>query len=559
MNITKKAAAFLIWLTWFGSTLAADVSTFVIQLSPTTTNVNEATDLTVRAVDSNGNVVKDYAGDIFIDLASADSTPIDSQDYTLPSDGIYTFIASDQGVKTFSKGLVVKKTGTFTVKVSEIINEAIKWNGTLTVKGAGDSTALGTITISSPSVDSTETNRTINVVGNSSLKNSPLQLYINGIKVKEDLTSANGDFNVYISNVQQGNNTLQAKIVDVDGKEVAMSADIKFIYQPAADSTMQGFEILPGNTVKQGQKVTFVFQANDAKSVQLNLVPADGTATQKVILDKIDETTWKKETLMDKAGSYSVNAVMNANGTDKSLTNIGSLSVVDAKSVQEVKYYVDNVDKTKLNLSWTYLGNYADDEIAYFTVQYALEKDDVANADVNMVSGATYVASGLDLTQQYYVQITPVDQNGRLIGEPSDIILVEPTKGSAPICRIEGIRVVTRKIADKYYLTWNKIDGADRYVIYRSDAPVAPNGGILGMQKVGETTDAKFQYPFDPNAQKDTYAYYAVVAMCSDGTALQVDATQKVKVGPAQNILFMLLISGLLFGLYKLNVLGRRH
>ncbi|MBP6911040.1 hypothetical protein KBC03_05660, partial [Patescibacteria group bacterium] len=265
----------------------------------------------------------------------------------MPSDGIYTFIASDQGIKTFSKGLVVKKTGTFVVKVSEIINEGIKGNGTLTVKGGGDSTALGTISISSPSVDSTETNRTINVVGNSSLKNSPLQLYINGAKVKEDLTSANGDFNVYISNVQQGSNMLQAKIVDVDGKEVAVSPEIKFLYQPAADVNMQGFEILPGNTVKQGQKVTFVFHANDAKSVQLNLVPADGSAIQKVILDNIDPSTWKKEALMDKAGTYSVNATMNANGTDKALTNIGSLSVVDAKSVQQVKYFVDNVDKTK--------------------------------------------------------------------------------------------------------------------------------------------------------------------------------------------------------------------
>ena len=50
------------------------------------------------------------------------------------------------------------------------------------------------------------------------------------------------------------------------------------------------------------------------------------------------------------------------------------------------------------------------------------------------------------------------------------------------------------------------------------------------MQKVGEASDNKFEYPYDPNASKDTYAYYAVVAMCSDGSALQIDGTQKVKV-----------------------------
>lgn len=157
------------------------------------------------------------------------------------------------------------------------------------------------------------------------------------------------------------------------------------------------------------------------------------------------------------------------------------------------------------------------------------------------------------------MQITPVDASSTQIGEPSDIILVEPTKGSAPICRVDGIRVITKKIADNYYLTWDKIDGADRYIIYRSDVPMNGNNGIVGMQKMGETADSKFEYPFDPRAQKDAYAYYAVVAMCSDGTALQVDGTQKVKVGPTQNILFMLLISSLLFGLYKLNVGTRKN
>ncbi len=134
MYLMKKILAILLGITWLGYSLAADVSTFVVQLSPTTTSVNQALDLTVKALDTDGNVVKDYAGDVFIELNSSDSS-IDSQDYTLPADGIYTFIPGDQGVKTFSKGLVVKKAGTYAVKVSEIINEAVKGSSTLVVKG----------------------------------------------------------------------------------------------------------------------------------------------------------------------------------------------------------------------------------------------------------------------------------------------------------------------------------------------------------------------------------------------------------------------------------------
>lgn len=81
--------------------------------------------------------------------------------------------------------------------------------------------------------------------------NSPLEIYINGILAKEDLTSSNGDFNVYVTDVQPGQNTLQAKIVDVDGNEVAVSSSVSFQYQPTGEAGMQGFEVLPGSTVKQ--------------------------------------------------------------------------------------------------------------------------------------------------------------------------------------------------------------------------------------------------------------------------------------------------------------------
>ena len=95
----KKAVAFVLGLVSlsFARAAAADVATFVVQVSPTTTTINQAVDLTVKALDSDGNVVKDYVGDIFLDIASTDpANSLDSQDYTLPSDGIYTFIPGDQ-------------------------------------------------------------------------------------------------------------------------------------------------------------------------------------------------------------------------------------------------------------------------------------------------------------------------------------------------------------------------------------------------------------------------------------------------------------------------------
>lgn len=76
-------------------------------------------------------------------------------------------------------------------------------------------------------------------------------------------------------------------------------------------------------------------------------------------------------------------------------------------------------------------------------------------------------------------------------------------------------------------MTWKAVENAERYIVYRSDKPV---NSVADMQKVGETSDVKFPYPFDPETKTDAYAYYAVVAMCQDGTAAQLGNAKKVKV-----------------------------
>jgi len=100
---------------------AADPDAFIVDVVPSSFNVNDAVDITIKAVTADGNVVNTYQGDVFIEIGGI----VDSADYTVPSDGLYTFMPEDQGVKLFSKGLIIKKAGTFTIKVSDIINDSI--------------------------------------------------------------------------------------------------------------------------------------------------------------------------------------------------------------------------------------------------------------------------------------------------------------------------------------------------------------------------------------------------------------------------------------------------
>jgi len=84
---------------------AADPDAFIVEVAPSSFNVNEAVDITIKAVKVNGDTIKEYQGDVFIEIEGI----VDTADYTVPSDGLYTFLPGDQGMKLFSKGLTIKK------------------------------------------------------------------------------------------------------------------------------------------------------------------------------------------------------------------------------------------------------------------------------------------------------------------------------------------------------------------------------------------------------------------------------------------------------------------
>jgi hypothetical protein len=78
---------------------AADPDAFIVEVIPSSFDVNEAIDLTIKAVKADGEIITNYTGDVFIEIDGI----VDTADYTVPSDGLYTFQIGDQGTKLFSK------------------------------------------------------------------------------------------------------------------------------------------------------------------------------------------------------------------------------------------------------------------------------------------------------------------------------------------------------------------------------------------------------------------------------------------------------------------------
>ena len=147
-----------------------------------------------------------------------------------------------------------------------------------------------------------------------------------------------------------------------------------------------------------------------------------------------------------------------------------------------------------------------------FIIRYGTNKD--ALTQEMSVNTNEIEIKNIVPTNVYYFQIIPTDTNGNVIGTPSEIKEIDPSLLQAQIsCIVDGIQLRNEQIEDKYYFIWDAVENAEKYLIYRSDSPTT----ILSeMRKVNETTSTRFEYPFNKDALQEEYAYYAVVAVCSD-------------------------------------------
>ena len=515
-----------------GIATAANVDHFIIQLWSNPIALNEPVDLTIKAVDKNSDIIKDYEGDVFIEVVG-----LNDKDVTLPNDGVYTFLPTDQWQKTFSKGTIIKKEGTFKVKASEVLNDKIQGTTDVVVSAHGSASNTGNLKIISPVVGSTETNNSVNVLWSSSFPNSPLEIRLDNKKVKDALTNTNGDFNIYVDGVTVGEHTLLIKVVDLNQTTLASSNDIAFKYQPSDTKLYTSVKLTPGNKINAGDKVRILISTDDTVSTaELTLQWGE-----TYLMDRNKAGEFSKEIKVSKAGTYALDLKLTAGTQSKTYPTIETLNVLaTTTTITNIKYLADPSNPLSLNVSWNYQW-----VIAKFKVSYGSNSKQL---DISKYTTTPSIAMTLTPGQPLYLQIQWLDVNGSPIGSPSEMILVEPLKGSGwpqTTCIVDGIKLNSIVIGDKHYLSRNRVAGIDRYIVYKSDTETKD---LTAMTKVGETSDDKFEYPYDPNASQEQYVYYAIQAVCADGSKITLNDIKKVKVWPRNTVFYVGLIATLFYG-----------
>lgn len=525
---------------------AADISSFVLQVSPNPMRPGEAADMTVKAVKSDGSVATDYKWTIIMDLGEQDTNA-----YDLPSNWFYQFTTEDQWVKTFSKWFTIKKTGQYTLKIFDSISDAIIGSLPIVVGSTTDTSTSGTklIEISEPTTWSTVEWSSLNVVWKTDSRKTPLQFFIDDKKViTEWETDDSGNFSVYLTDIGSGSHTLQVKMVDYAGTVLGTSDSIPFTYTiPETDAFMKSFTASPDGEINVGDAVVFDAKVDGTvRSVEMKIGNL-GT----FIMDRAAAGTFNKTVIIDKSGTYIVDVTLIFDGWQRKiyLDRATLHTKWDASWIWLLKVVSNAADPSKVSVSWNSITT-----SGWYLVRYWQSQDSLTS-EVKTTANNVEV-SGLEVGKQYYFQVFSLDANGTIVGKWSDIAsLITQWQSAAwegsqwPSCTIVGIKIRTEKIGDQYFLVRDAVPWATEYHIYKSDYEV---NSIQDMQKIGTTTVPQFAYPFNEKAKKDEYTFYSVVATCSDGQNLQIDNVKKVHTWPLSDMLILFFVSLMSYSLYRI-------
>lgn len=312
--------------TAIGATTSGGIVGFEIT-APTTAKVNEAIDVTVRAIDKDKKTVTGYRGSIiFVSANMGDTVP--SPGKAIP------FTAEDAGQKKFSKGVIFKSPGKQTIYVSDVSDD-ISGEATISVE-AGSSTSTGSseqITIITPENNAKVASDVVMVSGNAR-KNSKINLALNGQDIGSTVTDANGLFTKTLTGLTQAKNILVASLVDANGTVIGKSGEITF-EKVAQSGGYYNTTVSPGTSVPASSKITFTIEADPGMSTAN--VGLDGA-----ILDAKEGQPGKYsvETVAPQnPGTYPISVNLASSlGQVISKTNVLSLTVTPAVSTTSPKF-----------------------------------------------------------------------------------------------------------------------------------------------------------------------------------------------------------------------------
>jgi len=223
MKNLLKILAYMLSFWFYSLTFAWTIDHFDVQTNPSSVKVWESIDITIKALDKNGAVVKNYVWEILIFSQSDPKAEFPG----VLSGNTYTFKTWDAWVVKFENAVKFTQKWTQDINVYDISNENIfgyaevvvwEWN-----------TTIGTweISITYPEAWITLWKNNIKVSGKT-LKNHKVKITLNKNKTFDAISDSKWAFEVEVSNIPSWENVLKATLIDADDKVIWESTDVLF-------------------------------------------------------------------------------------------------------------------------------------------------------------------------------------------------------------------------------------------------------------------------------------------------------------------------------------------
>ena len=521
----------------------------------------EATNLTVTMM-KNWSKMTPYEWTIYISVTDKDGFQLNSNEYTVPKQWLYTFSNTDLWSTTFEKWLEIKKDGQFFIEVIDFNDpsETPLWREPITVIKGDPNVWKYKINVLSPVQNVTLTNERVEIIATvPELKNSNAIIYLDDNMIDTTLTDSQWMINYVIKDVSIWTHWINIEVLDMDWSTLWSSEKIYFTTTPAPAAWIE-VTVDPETWLMVGDVTKITVKTDEmVESVKMKL--SDRSENDSEVLSKIGNWLFSKDVFLFKTWTINISLETSASmwSIVQNFDNIKQFSVSDTPVIGNIITWAD-AESQVATISRDVINGSASSYLIWYWLW-----DNQSSTQEERTEEKSFKFTDVPYDTALNVTITPYRSEATKHGAASQtikFIITKPQPGQEntwnantdptwvsikPRCIVENISTRTTKIWDNYYLIWDKIENVSKYIVYSSTMPDGSD-----KMKVYETTDTSYQYPFDKTSEEDKFAYFWIVWICDDGQELELTGATKVQVWPAENFFLLLCMTFLIYSGIKL-------
>jgi len=379
----------------------------------------EAYDFSVKAVDSDNEIVTVYQGTITIEVSDENASFSDE----------YTFKETELGTHNFALGIKFATAGTHTIKVYDSLDPTMQGEFSVTVvestkEDEPSPEEILTPVITSPQSGEKTNEQSINIKGTANA-NAKIAIFDGMTEIVSDANvDSEGNFEYLVENLSDGEHSFSVMSLPQGMAAGPVSSDV-IVEIDSTKPLLSAIKIEHAGEIKSDDII--VVKVNSEENLKRITIKIDNQETELV------ETEYGEYTASlpapSSSGDYSVDLILldtfeNSNEILKatSFTVVGESVVENNNTLPKLESLEIESMNNKVNLNWSLSSD--DTIVDHVKIYYGTDKNNLSENKSTNGYKESYTIDGLRSNQKYYFKAVSVDKNFK---ESEDSAIVSAT------------------------------------------------------------------------------------------------------------------------------------